>query len=320
VTDVLMGSDDAALPSAATESDDVLGDDDLQLALWTLYELHYRGFAGVSDRWEWEPQLITLRGTLEAALLAGLRSQVTVPPSDHRVADRLRALIESDDGPALSRYLQTRADRDQWLEFVIHRSVYQLKEADPHSWAIPRLPTRAKSALMEIQTDEYGSGDPARMHSQLFRVLMGDLALRDDYGAYVDIVPGVTLAISNTMSLFGLHRALRGAAVGHLAAYEMTSSEPCRRYARGLRRLGASDAACLFFDVHVTADALHEQLAAHDLCEGLSEAEPEVTEDIIFGAAACLAVENRFARHLLDSWDAGRSSLRVTDAVLEVVS
>jgi hypothetical protein len=129
-----------------------------------------------------------------------------------------------------------------------------------------------------------------------------------------------SLAISNTMSLFGLHRALRGAAVGHLAAYEMTSSEPCRRYARGLRRLGASDAACLFFDVHVTADALHEQLAAHDLCEGLSEAEPEVTEDIIFGAAACLAVENRFARHLLDSWDAGRSALRVTDAVLEVVS
>ena len=40
------------------------------------------------------------------------------------------------------------------------------------------------------------------------------------------------------MSLFGLHRRLRGALVGHLAAFEMTSSIPNRRYGDGLRRLG----------------------------------------------------------------------------------
>jgi hypothetical protein len=111
------------------------------------------------------------------------------------------------------------------------------------------------------------------------------------------------------MSLFGLRRELRGALVGHLAAYEMTSSEPCRRYAKGLRRMGASDAACEFYDAHVTADALHEQLAAHDLCGGLAESEPALTEDILFGAAACLHIDNRFGRYVLDSWSAGRSSL-----------
>jgi Iron-containing redox enzyme len=331
VIDVLGGGD-SALPQCPRTPDDVLADDDLQVALWSLYELHYRGFADVSDGWEWDPRLIALRRTLEAMLLAALQAEVTlhaevtaqagvsVQPDGRRVADRLRRLVEADDGPALSRFLQTRADRNQWLEFVVHRSVYQLKEADPHSWAIPRLPARAKSALMEIQADEYGGGDPARMHSELFRVLMDELGLEDDYGAYVDVVPGITLAISNTMSMFGLQRALRGAVVGHLAAYEMTSSEPCRRYAKGLRRLGGSDAACAFYDVHVTADALHEQLAAYDLCEGLAAAEPELREDVIFGAAACLAVDNRFARHLLDSWDAGRSSLREADAVLGAVS
>jgi len=310
VIDVLNGGDSAALPNDPPTPDDVLGDDDLQLALWTLYELHYRGFDQVADSWEWEPRLITVRRALEAMLLAALRAEVTVQQDDRRVADRLRRLIDADDGPPLSRYLQTRADRNQWLQFVVHRSVYQLKEADPHTWAIPRLPTRAKSALVEIQVDEYGGGDAARMHSELFRRVLTQLGLADEYGAYVDVVPGITLALSNIMSLFGLQRALRGALVGHLAAYEMTSSLPCRRYAKGLRRLGARDAACAFYDVHVTADALHEQVAAHDLCGGLAEAEPTLTEDIVFGAAACLHVDKRFAQHLLSSWDGGRTSLR----------
>jgi len=320
VIDVLRGTDPAGVPQAPVAPHDALADDDLQLALWTMYELHYRGFHEVADSWEWEPRLLVLRRELEEMLLAALHTEVTVPRDTRRVADRLRSLVDSDDGPPLSRYLQTHADRAQWMQFVAHRSVYQLKEADPHTWAVPRLPARAKAALVEIQIDEYGGGDPAQMHSELFRVLLTELGLDGEYGGYVDVVPGITLAISNVMSMFGLRRELRGALVGHLAAYEMTSSEPCRRYAKGLRRVGASDAACAFYDVHVTADALHEQLAAHDLCGGLAEAEPELTEDILFGAAACLAVDNRFARHVLDSWNADRSSLRTAHGLMTAVS
>lgn len=319
VVDALSGRS-VTLPQDVTAPGDVLADDDLQLALWVLYELHYRGFDGVDDGWEWDPDLLRLRGRLESELLTTLRETVVVPADDRRVADRLRTLVESDDGPSLSRFMQSRADSRQWAEFAAHRSIYQLKEADPHTWAMPRLPAPVKSALLEIQVDEYGGGDTAQMHSELFRVTLAELGLRSAYGGYVDAVPGITLALSNVMSLFGLHRSLRGALVGHLAAYEMTSSEPCRRYARGLRRLGASEAACAFYDVHVTADALHEQVAAHDLCGGLAVAEPELTEDIVFGAAACLAVDVRFAEHVLGCWSAGRSSLRTTDDVLLAVS
>src|SRR5690606_6066858 len=38
------------LPS---QSDDVLLDDDAQLSLFLLYELHYTGLDGVDDAWEW---------------------------------------------------------------------------------------------------------------------------------------------------------------------------------------------------------------------------------------------------------------------------
>ena len=301
---------------------DSVADDDLQLSLWVCYELHYQGFDDVDPAWEWQPELIGLRRGLEHRFLQDLRRTVQVPESDRPVPNRLQELVDADDGPSLSRYIQRDATVEQFHEFVIHRSIYQLKEADPHTWAIPRLSGRAKAALVEIQVDEYGGGNPERMHSELYRKLMRGLGLDDTYGAYLGFAPAVALAISNVMSMFGLRRELRGALVGHLAAYEMTSSGPCRRYAKGLRRVGGSDAACDFYDEHVTADALHEQLAAHDLCGGLAQAEPALVDDIMFGAATSLYIDNRFAQYVLGCWQAGSTSLYapLLPAVGELVS
>ena len=63
--DALAG-DPAVLPRDVIAPVDVLADDDLQLALWVMYELHYRGFDGVADGWEWDPDLLRLRRDLAA--------------------------------------------------------------------------------------------------------------------------------------------------------------------------------------------------------------------------------------------------------------
>jgi hypothetical protein len=196
---------------------------------------------------------------------------------------------------------------------MTHRSAYQLKEADPHSWAIPRLSGPPKAALVEIQADEYGGGRPERVHAQLFADSMAAVGLDPRYGAYVDLLPAATLATVNLMSLCGLHRRLRGAIVGHLALFEMTSSIPNRRYASGLRRLGLDDATP-FFDEHVQADAVHEAIAAVDLAGGLARAEPAIAGDILWGASALAVLERRWAQSLLDAWARGESSLRPTAA------
>ena len=291
---------------------DVLGDDDFQLALYVLYELHYRGFAGVDDDWEWNPPLLGHRRRLELAFEAALVAAVPRPeeaaPGEIDVALR-RILAADGDDPSLSRYLETRATHDQFLEFVIHRSAYQLKEADPHSWAIPRLSGPPKAALIRIQADEYGDGVAERMHAELFRETMVALDLDDRYGAYLDRLPAVTLAPVNLMSLFGLHRRWRGAIVGHLAGFEMSSSLPNRRYSRGLRRLGWPQATA-FYDEHVLADAVHENIAAVDLAGGLARLEPRLAGDILFGAAALVELDRRASRHLLGAWGRGESSLR----------
>jgi hypothetical protein len=297
---------------------DPLGDEDLQLALHACYELHYRGLDGVDPRWEWQPSLLAFRARLEARLELALRSLAAerlaaagigaVPPEE--LPRALAALVDADDGPSLASYVQRRATVGQVRELLVHRSVYQLKEADPHTWAIPRLAGRPKAALVEVQVDEYGGGRPERMHSALFGAAMREVGLQDTYGGYVDLVPAVTLATSVAASYLGLHRRWRGAIAGHLAALEMTSSVPMRKYGNGLRRLGLGPAATRFFDEHVEADAVHEQVARHDLCGALAAQEPALTGDILLGAAVCLALDARLAGHLLGRWQQGLGSLR----------
>jgi hypothetical protein len=290
---------------------DAIADDDLQLALYVCYELHYSGIDGVDERWVWSPSLLAFRASLERGFEAAVAGLVPAASAEETgsIGGALQRIVAADDGPPLSRYLETQATRKQMLEQVVHRSAYQLKESDPHSWAIPRLSAVPKAALLEVQFDEYGGGKSERMHSVLFEKTMVGLGLDETYGAYLGLLPGVTLATVNLMSGFGLHRRRRGALVGHLAGFEMTSSIPNRRYGNALRRLGYGRTVTHFYDEHVEADAVHENIAAWDLAGGLAAAEPEVAADILFGARALLALEARWAAHLLDSWERGKSSL-----------
>jgi hypothetical protein len=295
-------------------ADEVLHDDDLQAALFILYELHYTGFCDVAEDFEWNPDLLRARALIEERFEDELRRVAPVPvlPDPHveEVASALFALTAPTGGASLSRYVAKIANDEQLHELLIQRSLYQLKEADPHTWAIPRLAGRPKAALVEVQTDEYGNGRPEQMHSALFAQTMTGLALDSGYGSFVDRLPAITLASLNMMSMFGLHRRLRGAIVGHLTAFEMTSSIPNRFYGDGFRRLGYDAEVTLYFDEHVEADAVHEQIAGRDLAGALAEAEPNLLPDIMFGAAACLHVDGLVARHILECWQRGESSLR----------
>jgi hypothetical protein len=316
--EALEGPPDVGLEAPGpVDSADPIADEDLQLALYVAYETHYAGIRGVDERWEWAPSLIGFRAELERLFEAAV-AELVAPAAAAELASvgaALQEIAAEDPGPPLSRYMETQGTLEQVHEHVIHRSAYQLKEADPHSWVIPRLSPRPKAALLEVQADEYGGGDAERMHSVLFATTMSALGLDSTYGAYLEQLPAVTLATVNLMSGFGLHRRRRGACVGHLAAFEMTSSIPNRRYGNALRRLGCGREATHFYDEHVEADAVHENIAAWDLAGGLASEEPEVAADILFGARALLQVDARWATHLMDSWERGESSLREPAAV-----
>ncbi|SEF21020.1 Iron-containing redox enzyme [Amycolatopsis pretoriensis] len=286
---------------------DPLGDD-VQLALHLCYELHYQGLPGVSADWEWDPELLRLRGALEARFLAALRENV--PGGDDVTAELDAMLVEPLDAEGVSHFLRDHGDWNHVREYFTHRSIYHHKEADPHAWVIPRLRGRAKAALVAVEFDEFGGGRAELAHSRLYTDLLRAAELPDGYLELIDQVPGTMLAVVNMMSMFGLHRSLRGALCGHFAAAEITTAPSATRLDQGLRRLNAPEACRFFYTEHIEADAVHEQVMRHDVLGDLLEQEPELAADVVFGIQVTEFLEGRFAAGLLESWRAGRSSLR----------
>ncbi len=62
--------------------------------------------------------------------------------------------------------------------------------------------------------------------------------------------------------------------------------------------------------MHVVADAVHESIAAVDLAGGLAEQDPRLGADVLWGARALLAIDGRWARHMMEAWSSDASSLR----------
>jgi Iron-containing redox enzyme len=314
-----LSGDPGPLPSQLTDLVDALptttpdarSDEDVQISLWTCYGLTYAGFDGVDERWEWEPSLLAVRTAMEAVFERDVLAEIRMPEglTPDKVPTYLMELCSAAPTEFL-RFMHHDATLEQFKELVITRSIDALHEGDAHTWAIPRITGRAKSALIEIQADEYGGGMPGRAHAELYEILMSELDLDPEYGAYIEQIPAPALALHNLRSMFGLHQRWRGRILGNLAATEIGSSLINRHFSEGLARLGASKKARWFYDEHILADAVHEQLAAHDMCGAFVTDYPTEWEEVVIGALATLNIRALFAGSVVDPWAAGATSLR----------
>ena len=305
VIQTLAGGRDWSLPVVLPPGD-VIADADVQLALWTIYELHYRGFDGVPADSEWDVALLSLRraieGRFERELRAATMDVVRAVPTEGDIGGLLLDVVAADDNPSAATFLQRRASREQLVDYLRERSVQQLKESDPQSFVLPRLDGAAKAALAELQYDEYGGGRAQRLHATMYGDALEAAGLDRSYGAYIDEVSALSLACSNVMTMFALNRRLRGAAMGHLAAFEASSSVPSRKLAAGMERVGLPPAVAAYFHEHVEADAVHEHVASSDICGAMVAEDPSLREDVFFGAASSLYLDALTGSELLDRW------------------
>jgi hypothetical protein len=106
---------------------DPLSDDDFGLALYLCYELNYQGVTDAG--WEWDTDLLRFRRELETAFLSRIRDE-TVYDRNAAAADVVAALDElvgRPSGPSLSSHFIESGTLEQFREFCVHRSAYQLR-------------------------------------------------------------------------------------------------------------------------------------------------------------------------------------------------
>lgn len=312
--------------------------DDLQLTLHLIHELSSSGVPGVSDQFEDDLVINSIRVELESAFERALTRELADgadrhdrhdrqdghdgSPGDVAVGDEVNGIDEVncvietvrtdilDDPESLAAHLLGPGTVDQLRELLVHWSVRYLDQTDPYSWGLPRLAGRARAALLEIQADDQGIGRPGPSHADLFAATMSEFGLDTAYGSYVDHLPAATLATTNLTRMFGGSRRLIGALVGHLTVAELTSVEPMVHYASAVSHFGGSEAARAFFDSRAVGDAHHEPMVLDSLLPDFLGRWPDRAADVVFGARAFALVERRFVGEVLDSWRDGRSSLR----------
>ncbi|MDT8915995.1 iron-containing redox enzyme family protein [Amycolatopsis sp. PS_44_ISF1] len=307
------GADAEALLKTVSAADvEKISEEDLQLSLFLCYGPQYCLFGESVQSWEWESSLIELRKRLEVRFDRELREAVSELPDVGvaKLPDFLMELGRPRGGRSLSRYLKQDATMEQFREFLMHRSVYSLMEADHHSLVIPRVRGGGKPALVEIQSDEYGGGVPGRLHSQLFELTLSELGMHTRFGAYFEKVPACALATVNVISYFGTYGRHRGAVLGNLAVTEIGSHHVNQNFRNGLRRLDGPDESWLFFQEHIVADAVHEQLAAYDMCGEFVRENPGELAEVVFGAMVTAELGARANEYLLSCWERGESALR----------
>ena len=182
-------------------------------------------------------QMQARAGALDELLASGALQDATAPGGRDDVQAQLDALtaghdvdgelagllIEPVPGDGLSHHLRDRGSWEQLQEYFVHRSIYHLKEADPHAWVIPRLQGQAKAALVAVEYTVafsgfapgfgYLTGLPEELHvprraTPRTRVPAGAVGLAGPYaGAYPRPSPGGWQLVGRTDAvLFDVER------------------------------------------------------------------------------------------------------------------
>lgn len=132
-----------------------------------------------------------------------------------------------------------------------------LTEASAMFAIVPRLQGRAQAAVMRILIDEFGCGNPQRVHAELYRQLLQELGLSTDLKEYLDTVNEESLAFVNVYHWLTKRAPRVDAYLGALAYTEMAIPTSFASFAVACERLGIRQRT--YFTEHVHIDPYHTQ-------------------------------------------------------------
>ena len=281
---------------------DPLVDDDFQLALYLCYQLDFSRAS--SPDWQWDQELLNFRSALEDAFVTRLREDVGAvkPKRTNDVVAGLHELIATASGPSVPTYLGQKGSLDQLREYLVHRSVNELREVDPYAYESSSLAGRHTPVSMTT-ADRGSTADVTQRSRASFGDTMAAVNLDATPGAYVVRLPASTLATANLGTMFGQHSQWRAALAGLVAVLEMSSAASKEQFSITLARFGIGAEGRRFFETSLDL-AAQEALIAH-----LIRTEPGLRADVLFGAACALRLEKRCSRYALGSWAKHRPSL-----------
>ena len=267
--------------------------------------------------WEAELEADCVMRRMEGHFVEGERERVAVTAANApRDSDGFMQWFEHlrekgpGQGDSLFPWLGQTASLEEMRWFLAQEAAGEAGFDDLVALTQVKFPVRAKLEMARNYWDEMGRGHERGMHGLMLDSTVRELELQVSAD---DTVPEA-LALSNLMVALAANRRYAYQSIGALGAIEMTAPTRVCHINDGLKRLGVTPPARLYFQLHAGLDIAHSRAWNDEVIAPLVRENPQLARPIAEGALMRLASGARcFERYRLH-FGFGASRLRSTGA------
>lgn len=261
---------------------------------------------------ETSPYLFSVRSRIEMAWQNwesshfDIESLKTLP-----VIDTLRIRVAEDLSPEPSEaglYFRDEMTQAGYRQLLRIASLDGLVEASQLSRVLGGVGNEVQSVLTRIFLEEYGGGRLARKHSSFFSAMLKELGMKPEPEAYFDIVPWEVIANTNHSFVLCERNRFFLRYIGGLLYTEVSAPAAFNNYLQAGKRLGLSDKAISYWDLHIKEDQRHGQWMLNDAAFPLVDKYGEDAWEIVWGYDQQKFISFRASQAIVQS-------LRETDSV-----
>lgn len=228
-----------------------------------------------------------IRDQIEEPWQAWELSQIDV--ESIKKLDVKQALIERceyDLNPPLTpdtRFMRERMSLTGYRHLLSIASFDGLVEASRLSRIIGGAANEVQATLTRVLFEEYGGGRLQRKHSTFFAQMLAELGLHTEPEAYFNIVPADILASINHNFLLTERKLHFLRYNGGLTYFEIAGPAIYQNYLTAAQRLGLSQAAMGYWELHIKEDERHGKWMLENVALPLAEMYPNDAWELVLG-------------------------------------
>ena len=182
-----------------------------------------------------------------------------------------------------SRYIREEMSAAGYRHLLAIASFDGLVEASRLSRILGGAANEVQCTLVRVLLEEYGSGKLTRKHSTFFAKMLAELGLNTKPEGYFDIVPWEVLASINHNFLLTECKRYFLRYNGGLAYFEVVGPAIYKNYLAAAQRLGLSEAAMGYWELHIREDERHGRWMIDDVALPLVDMYPNDAWQIVLG-------------------------------------
>ena len=184
---------------------------------------------------------------------------------------------------ATGLYFRDEVNEAGYRRLLAIASLDGLVEASQLSRTLGGVSNDIHAVMTRLLVEEYGGGRLNRKHSTFFTAMLTELKMRTEPESYFDLVPWEVLAAINHSFLLSERKRFYLRYVGGLLYTEISVPAAFDNYRAAAERLGMSEAARGYWELHIREDERHGQWMLHDVALPLAARYSAEAWEIVLG-------------------------------------